>query len=218
MNQQPDKKALAVLGVAVVLLLAYVAMGVMEGRAEAAVDEVPVMDASEPTFPEPPRVVGATEKQLGRLLEFSQESQRDAVSDEVYAEDEYLYQNWDSEVYSGSQTGYSGGSGYYVDENGVVHAEYNELYNSDGPSREMPGWHDGYLETYYNASAHKYAGSWTLDDEGFYHDSEGRYVVGVDINHKEDMPYGTVVQTGKGEGVVYDYGAGWEVHDFATIW
>lgn len=218
MNQGPDKKALLVLGLVSFALMAYVIAGVMEGSAEASDHDTPVMDASDVKYPEKPRVVGATAKQLWRLLEFSQESQRDAASDEVYAEDEYLYQNWDSEGYSGAQASYSPGAGYYVDDNGVVHAEYNELYNSNGPTREMPGWHDGYLETYYNASAHEYASTWTLDDEGFYHDSEGRYVVGVDINHKEDMPYGTVVQTGRGEGVVYDYGAGWEVHDFATIW
>ena len=101
---------------------------------------------------------------------------------------------------------------------GIYYAEYSDAYNADGPSRTMPGWHDGYLETYYNASGHYLAGTWTLDSEGFYHDENGRYVVGVDASHKDEMPYGTVVDTGKGEGVVYDYGSGAEVHDFATNW
>ena len=119
--------------------------------------------------------------------------------------------------YDYDNTYYDGGSSYSGGD-GIYHAEYNEMYNDDGPSHTMPGWHDGYLETYYNASGHYLADTWTLDDEGFYHDENGRYVVGVDASHMEDMPYGTVVETGKGEGVVYDYGSGAEVHDFATNW
>ena len=107
---------------------------------------------------------------------------------------------------------------YYAPSSGIYYAEYSDAYNTDGPSHTMPGWYDGYLETYYNASSHYLAPTWTLDSEGFYHDENGRYVVGVEISHADEMPYGTVVQTGKGEGVVYDYGAGAEVHDFATNW
>lgn len=103
-------------------------------------------------------------------------------------------------------------------DSGIYYADYSDAYNTDGPSHTMPGWYDGYLETYYNASSHYLASTWTLDDEGFYHDENGRYVVGVEISHADEMPYGTVVETGKGEGVVYDYGAGAEVHDFATNW
>ena len=113
---------------------------------------------------------------------------------------------------------------YYVDNSGayygggIYYAPYSDAYNVDGPSHTMPGWYEGYLETYYNASSHYLASTWTLDSEGFYHDENGRYVVGVEISHADEMPYGTVVQTGKGEGVVYDYGSGAEVHDFATNW
>ena len=107
---------------------------------------------------------------------------------------------------------------YAPSYSGIYYADYSDAYNADGPSHTMPGWHDGYLETYYNASGHYLAPTWTLDSEGFYHDENGRYVVGVEISHKDEMPYGTVVETGKGEGVVYDYGAGAEVHDFATNW
>ena len=110
---------------------------------------------------------------------------------------------------------------YYApsyDSGGIYYADYSDAYNTDGPSHTMPGWYDGYLETYYNASSHYLASTWTLDSEGFYHDENGRYVVGVEISHADEMPYGTVVQTGKGEGVVYDYGSGAEVHDFATNW
>ena len=117
---------------------------------------------------------------------------------------------WEAEYYAQSYTPtYYGGGGIYV-------AEYSDAYNTDGPSRTMPGWYDGYLETYYDASRHYLASTWTVDSEGFYHDENGRYVIGVDVSHMDEMPYGTVVETGKGEAVVYDYGSGAEVHDFAV--
>jgi len=104
---------------------------------------------------------------------------------------------------------------------GTYYADYDSAYNTNGPSHEMPGWYDGYLETYYDASAHYLASTWTLDDEGFFHDENGRYVVGVDINDVnpetgQGYQYGDVVDTGKGEGVVYDFGYGAHVHDFAV--
>ena len=118
---------------------------------------------------------------------------------------------WEAEqaYYAQSYAPYYGGGGIYV-------AEYSDAYNTDGPSRTMPGWYDGYLETYYDASRHYLASTWTVDSEGFYHDENGRYVIGVDVSHIDEMPYGTVVETGKGEAVVYDYGSGAEVHDFAV--
>ena len=134
------------------------------------------------------------------------EAERARQEEEAAAAEEASY-NYD---------GYSYNDSYYG--NDIYRAEYNPMYNEDGPTHSMPGWHDGYLETYYNASSHYLASTWTLDDEGFYHDANGRYVVGVDISHQDEMPYGTVVETGKGEGVVYDYGSGAEVHDFATNW
>ena len=124
----------------------------------------------------------------------------------------------EAEQWEAEQAYYGGG---YVDSyygGGIYYAPYSDAYNVDGPSHTMPGWYEGYLETYYNASSHYLASTWTLDSEGFYHDANGRYVVGVEISHADEMPYGTVVQTGKGEGVVYDYGSGAEVHDFATNW
>ena len=214
MNQQPDRKALIVLGLVSLALMAYVIAGVMEGRAEASDHGTPVMDASDVKYPEKPRVVGATEKQLGRLLEFSQESQRDAASDEVCAEDEYLYQNWDSEGYSGSQADYSG----FPDE-----AAYNSLYNDNGPTRYMPGYANGHVETYYSSNVlyHNRTGEWEVDDEGFYHDPEtGYYIVGVSTQEwYGDRPEGTVIDTGKGKAIVCDNG--WTAEptvDFYTNW
>lgn len=101
---------------------------------------------------------------------------------------------------------------------GTYYAEYNELYNTDGPTREMPGWYDGYLETYYSSNVmhHYLTDEWEVDDEGFYRTTDGYYVVGVDI--AEGIEIGTVIDTGKGEAVVMDYGSGAHVHDFYTAW
>lgn len=145
----------------------------------------------------------AIEQRVAEIIE-----QYEAEQAEQAAWEEQQY--YESYAYTPSyDAGYS---------SGIYYAEYSDAYNTDGPSHTMPGWYDGYLETYYNASSHYLAPTWTLDSEGFYHDENGRYVVGVEISHADEMPYGTVVQTGKGEGVVYDYGAGAEVHDFATNW
>lgn len=145
----------------------------------------------------------AIEQRVAEIIE-----QYEAEQAEQQAWEEHQY--YESYAYTQSyDAGYS---------SGIYYAEYSDAYNTDGPSHTMPGWYDGYLETYYNASSHYLAPTWTLDSEGFYHDENGRYVVGVEISHADEMPYGTVVQTGKGEGVVYDYGAGAEVHDFATNW
>lgn len=149
----------------------------------------------------------AIEKRVSEIIE-QYEAEQAALEAERQAWVEQQY--YESYAYTQSyDTGYS---------SGIYYAEYSDAYNTDGPSHTMPGWYDGYLETYYNASSHYLAPTWTLDSEGFYHDENGRYVVGVEISHKDEMPYGTVVETGKGEGVVYDYGAGAEVHDFATNW
>ena len=149
----------------------------------------------------------AIEQRVSEIIE-QYEAEQAALEAERQAWEEQQY--YESYAYTPSyDAGYS---------SGIYYAEYSDAYNTDGPSHTMPGWYDGYLETYYNASSHYLAPTWTLDSEGFYHDENGRYVVGVEISHADEMPYGTVVQTGKGEGVVYDYGAGAEVHDFATNW
>ena len=141
-----------------------------------------------------------------RVSEIIEQYEQEQAEQAAWEEQQY----YESYAYTPSyDAGYS---------SGIYYAEYSDAYNTDGPSHTMPGWYDGYLETYYNASSHYLASTWTLDSEGFYHDENGRYVVGVEISHADEMPYGTVVQTGKGEGVVYDYGAGAEVHDFATNW
>lgn len=97
---------------------------------------------------------------------------------------------------------------------GIYYAPYSDAYNTNGPSHTMPGWYDGYLETYYSdtVARHYMSDQWSVDSEGFYRDDQGRYIVGVDIS--EGIALGTEVETGKGTAVVMDYGSGAHVHDF----
>ena len=203
-NNSFDLKALAVIGVFALAMIAYVIAGVVEGHAdEPGTPASQIMECSDYVMPP---AITAADRALAVTARIADEAPQSEPEAEQAPDYEYQETNYMAS---------SSGATYY--------AEYSELYNDNGPSRSMPGWYDGYLETYYNASAHYLASEWTVDDEGFYRDDAGRYVVGVDVNDVnpdtgEQYRYGDVVQTGRGEGVVYDYGSGAHVHDFATTW
>lgn len=75
--------------------------------------------------------------------------------------------------------------------------------------------YDGRVETYYSSSVlwHYRTNEWTADSEGFYRDSEGRYVVAA-----SDMPQGTVFEGSKGECIVLDSGCADGVTDYYVNW
>ena len=211
MRQGPDKKALIVLGIVSLLLLAYVAMGVMQGQAHAA----EIMECTDEYMPP---ALTAPDKAAAITARLMDEA-RDAAEAELaeIAEQEGL----EIESFDGEYVTVSGGYG------GSYRMPYSDLYGKNGPVVGMPGWYGdaetGHVETMYNASSHYMSSEWTVDGEGFYRDSEGRYVIGVSIDEinpetGQGYQYGDVVQTGKGEAVVYDYGKGVDnVHDFATV-
>ena len=72
-------------------------------------------------------------------------------------------------------------------------------------------YHDGRTETYYSSAVlhHYRTDEWTADEEGFYRDSEGRYVVAA-----SDMEQGAVFEGSKGECVVLDTGCAPGVTDY----
>ena len=76
-------------------------------------------------------------------------------------------------------------------------------------------YHDGRTETYYSSNVlyHYRTPEWTLDEEGYYHDAEGRYVVAA-----SDMEQGTVFEGSKGECVVLDCGCDAGVTDYYVAW
>lgn len=75
--------------------------------------------------------------------------------------------------------------------------------------------YNGRVETFYSSSVlwHYRTNEWTADSEGFYRDSEGRYVVAA-----SDMSQGTVFEGSKGECIVLDSGCAEGVTDYYVNW
>ncbi len=75
--------------------------------------------------------------------------------------------------------------------------------------------YDGRRETAYSSNVlyHYRTSEWTADEQGFYHDADGRYVVAA-----SDMPQGTVFQGSMGECIVLDSGCDAGVTDYYTNW
>ena len=92
---------------------------------------------------------------------------------------------------------------YYEEDYSWVES-YAPSYSGDGFMQEgVRAGVDSSTETWYssNAAYHYMTSEWTPDDEGYYRDSDGYYVVASD-----DYPEGSVVTTSKGEAKVYDSG------------
>lgn len=107
---------------------------------------------------------------------------------------------------------------------------YQEWYESGVTAYYTPAWtapsdglnafsgvnyHDGRTETYYSSQVlyHYRTGEWLLDDEGFYRDSDGYYVVAA-----SDMEQGATFTGSKGECKVYDCGCADGVTDYYVGW
>lgn len=107
---------------------------------------------------------------------------------------------------------------------------YQEWYESGVTAYYTPAWttpsdglnafsgvnyHDGRTETYYSSNVlyHYRTNEWWLDDEGFYRDSDGYYVVAA-----SDMEQGETFTGSKGECKVYDCGCADGVTDYYVNW
>lgn len=75
--------------------------------------------------------------------------------------------------------------------------------------------YDGRRETAYSSQVlyHYRTNEWIADEQGFYHDADGRYVVAA-----SDMPKGTVFQGSMGECIVLDTGCDAGVTDYYVNW
>lgn len=99
------------------------------------------------------------------------------------------------------------------------------LYSGGGSSYDTPSggltmqsgvnYHDGRIETYYssNVAYHYRTSEWTVDNEGFYRDNDGNYVVAA-----SDKNEGDTYQGSKGQVKVYDGGCDAGVTDYYTAW
>ena len=103
----------------------------------------------------------------------------------------------------------------YADEDYVWVENYTSSYSGDGFQQEGVRYHDGRTETWYSSSAlyHYRTSEWSVDDEGYYRDSDGYYVVAA-----SDVPEGTVIDGTKGECKVYDSGCDDGVTDYYVAW
>lgn len=94
-------------------------------------------------------------------------------------------------------------------------ANYYEMPTDGLTQQGGVNYYDGRTETFYSSSVlwHYRTNEWTADSEGFYRDSEGRYVVAA-----SDMPQGTVFEGSKGECIVLDSGCAEGVTDYYVNW
>ena len=107
----------------------------------------------------------------------------------------------------------------YIKEDDLMELPYVAVPYYSGSATLTPSggvyFHNGRKETYYSSRVlyHYKTPQWYLDGEGFYHDSNGYYVVAA-----SDMPQGTVFECSKGSCIVLDSGCAPGVTDFYTSW
>jgi len=149
------------------------------------------------------------------------ESEPEPVSDEVSEEEDEVYQEGDNyALEEASDDSWREGYAYYDSDYELDYESgyaYDPAYGENGPTRDMPGWHDKRKETYYSSNVlpHYRMGEWSVDDEGFYRTEEGYYVVGVGVGEYE---VGDTFEGGKGTCVVMDFGYTQGVTDYYTNW
>lgn len=103
---------------------------------------------------------------------------------------------------------------YYEEDYSWVE-NYSTSYSGDGFQQEGVRDYNGRTETWYSSNTlyHYRTNEWSVDDEGYYRDSDGYYVVAA-----SDVPEGTVIDGTKGECKVYDSGCDDGVTDYYVAW
>lgn len=145
----------------------------------------PVADIPAPPEPEPAEV-----------------EEHEAVDAYEYASSDYetAYETW-----------------YEPEPTPIAYVEQTAPENASDGLNPYTGvnYHDGRTETYYSSNVlyHYQTPEWTVDEQGFYHDSEGRYVVAA-----SDMEQGTVFEGSMGECIVLDCGCAPGVTDYYVNW
>lgn len=104
----------------------------------------------------------------------------------------------------------------YYDDYGYDYGEDEYYAPSDGLNAYTGVYeHDGRVESYYSSNVlyHYRTNEWTVDDEGFYRDADGYYVVAA-----SDMEEGETFEGSKGQCKVYDNGCSEGVTDYYVNW
>lgn len=179
-NLKRDCVAMVAAAFAVMLLLTLFGMAITAKAEAVTVVETPTFryyhDWSEPKNPEGAVRIMQEIQEKEAAKQAEQEAAEAAAAEEAYYEEYY--------------PDYSGSSSYYDSSDG---------FKSQG----VRGGVDSSTETWYssNSAYHYRTSEWSVDDEGYYRDSDGYYVVA-----SNDYGQGEVVTTSKGEAKVYDDG------------
>lgn len=122
-------------------------------------------------------------------------TEQEAVEEEPVEEEYYEEEYYEEEYYD---YGYSGGGS----SDGFMQAGVRDGVDSD-------------TETWYssNQAYHYRTSEWSPDEEGYYRNSDGYYVVA-----SSDYPEGTIIETSKGEAIVLDSGTDSGNVDFYVNW
>lgn len=199
MTRQRTLRLIAIACAAAAMLAAAAMATVLSNVGTAQASERVALDASERPY-EPPEEVDPIE-----APEVPEEGETPLTEDEsTECGDFQGAYDYEEPVYDYAEPTY--------DYEPVVY----DYAQPDGLTREGGiNYHDGRTETYYSSSAlyHHRTGEWTADEEGFYRDAEGRYVVAA-----SDMEQGTVFEGSKGECVVLDTGCADGTTDYYVNW
>lgn len=106
----------------------------------------------------------------------------------------------------------------FIKESDVMatkYISYSNIYSSGINPVMGVNYYNGRKETYYSSRVlyHYKTPQWYLDNEGFYHDSNGYYVVAA-----SDIAQGTVFECSKGACIVLDTGCAAGVTDYYVNW
>lgn len=194
-----ETKAYALLIATMTLIVASLAVVIVSQPAEAREIE------PEWTW----RVYPTDKTNTGALLRMKMDKieQRVAAIIEQYEQEQAEQQAWEEQQ-----------AAYYYEP---VYYDYTPSYSGvQGNPNGLNSFvgvieYDGRRETAYSSNVlyHYRTSEWTADEQGFYHDSEGRYVVAA-----SDMEQGTVFQGSMGECIVLDSGCDAGVTDYYTNW
>ena len=138
------------------------------------------------------------------------ESQSEApIAEQADSQPEY----WDVTAYSGP----------YDPE-----LDNNPAYigGGDGFAQQGVREFNGREERWYSSNVlyHKDTAQWTVDEEGYYRDDKGRYVVAVSDDELKDeetglhYQHGDEIETSKGTGIILDSGCEVGTTDFYVSW
>lgn len=128
------------------------------------------------------------------------------------------YENQFNEVVNAGETAKADAEALAAQQAAVSTSSSGGQYYSNGSGLTQQSgvnYYDGRRETYYSSNVlyHYRTPEWTVDSEGFYRDSAGRYVVAA-----SDMPQGSVFQGSKGECIVADSGCAANTTDYYVNW